>query len=257
VELADGPGNWWKSFYNEALPEDYLARVDTDELSATVSFLEEKLAVQPGSTIFDQCCGIGSLSIPLGQRGARVIGVDQCEAYIRRARVEAEASHLACDFHVGDAFEFLPSRPCDAAFNWWTSFGYAVSDLQNSLMLRRAWEALRAGGWFALDFPNMAHLLRHFAPSIVRRCGPDGAETMIVRESHIALDRGALEQRWTIDLPDGRRQIGHSSVRLYLAHHLANMLSDCGFEDIQFFGSVRGERLDLDSPRCICRARKP
>jgi SAM-dependent methyltransferase len=253
ADSASAP--WWEPFYDDLLADLFLVRTDADELAATVRFLTEKLGLGPGAVVFDQCCGIGSLSLPLAQRGVHVIGVDWCEAYVRRARQEAGALGLSCEFHRGDAFAFVPEFPCDAAFNWWTSFGYA-DDGQNVLMLQRAFEALRPDGWFALDFPNMGHVLREFQPCLIRRGPVEGGEVLLVRESTLNISVGRLEQQWTYVLPDGRRLVRQSAVRLYLPHVLVDMLQGCGFVEVELYGSVRGEALQTDSPRCICRARK-
>ena len=256
----DEPGateDWWAALYDDRMADLFLVRSDADELRATVAFLRDVLGIASGSAVFDQCCGIGSLGLPLAQAGARVVGVDQSGAYIRRARRQAEALGVACDFHQGDAFAFVPPHPCDAAFNWGTSFGYAADDRRNALMLSRAFEALRPGGWFVLDYQNIARVLGDFRPCLVRRHETGAGELLLVRECALDLPRGTLDQRWSFVRPDGRRDERRSSVRLYLPHALAALLAGCGFSDITFFGGVRGEALTPDSPRCIARARRP
>jgi SAM-dependent methyltransferase len=248
--------DWWTTLYDGTLAELLLVRRDAEELRATVAFLSEQLGLRPGAVVFDQCCGIGTLSIPLAAAGAEVIGVDQSAAYIERARREANGRRLPCTFHTADAFEFVPDQPCDAALNWATSFGYA-EDRRNRAMLCRAFEALRSGGRFVLDYQNIPFILRHFREHIIRRHAVPGGEILLLRESTLHLNRGTLEQRWTLVLPDGRRRLGHSAVRLYLPHVLADLLRECGFVEVAFHGGVRGESLGPDSPRCICVARKP
>jgi hypothetical protein len=124
-------------------------------------------------------------------------------------------------------------------------------------MLRRAFDAHRAGGRFALDYHNVPRVLRHFREHMVHRHSTPAGEILLLRESALRLDRGTLEQRWTFVLPDGRRREGHGTVRLYLPHALADMLRECGFTDVTFHGGVGGEPLGPESPRCVCLARKP
>jgi SAM-dependent methyltransferase len=251
----DGSDDWWQQFYNGTLADMFLA--GPRELDATIAFLTEKLNVQPGSTVFDQCCGIGTLSVALAERGIHVIGVDLCESYVRRGREDADKRKISCDLRPGDAFEFLPDRPCDAAFNWYSSFGYAEDDQRNAQMLRRAFDSLRPGGRFALDFPNVPGVLRGFMPAILHRHGSADAEVILMRESVIDIFRGMLRQEWTYLFPDGRRLTARSGLKLYMPHVLAEMFRACGFVEIEFCGSVGGEVLALDSPRCICMARRP
>ena len=116
---------WWQTLYDETVSDLFLVRTDVDELAATIAFLWRQFGATPGRTVFDQCCGIGSLSIPLAQRGARVLGVDQCEAYIQRAGRDAATLGTACTFERGDASEYVPDSPCHGAFNWGSGFGNA------------------------------------------------------------------------------------------------------------------------------------
>jgi SAM-dependent methyltransferase len=251
-----GPDGWWEDLYDERVAEVFLDRGDA-ELGAALGFLSDRLELVPGCRVFDQCCGIGSLSVPLAKSGIHVVAVDQSESYIRRARRRSEAAGVACEFHQADAFDYVTDAPCDAAFNWWTSFGYADTDRRNALMLRRAHESLRPGGWFVLDFQNMARILRDFLPCLVRRKVTGEGETLLLRESSLDLAGGFLRQQWTFLMPDGSRTLRNSAVRLYLPHTLAELLRDCGFQCPEFYGDLGGEPLTQDSPRCIVRARRP
>src|SRR5208283_3335752 len=98
-----------------------MARTDQADLDATIAFLTDKLQLKAGATIFDQCCGLGGMSIPLAKLGFRMVGVDLCHKYIAMAQAEAAAAKLQAEFAVGDAFVFVPGRACDAALNWYTS----------------------------------------------------------------------------------------------------------------------------------------
>jgi SAM-dependent methyltransferase len=252
-------GDWWASLYDDLLAEVLLERASPAEVEATIDFLADRLELRPGATVFDQCSGIGSLAVPLAVRGYRVVGVEQAEGYVERARQEATAAGVGerCRFVASDAFAVGPGEPCDAAFNWWTSFGYALDDGQNRRMLAQAFEALVPGGVFVLDTLNLPGVLRGFREhEVTRRRTPRG-EVVLVRESRVDPDAGALRKRWTYFLPDGRRVEHDSAVRLYLPHTLGELCRAEGFVEIELFGSIAGEPLALDSPRCLLRARKP
>jgi 2-polyprenyl-3-methyl-5-hydroxy-6-metoxy-1,4-benzoquinol methylase len=83
--------DWWTTLYDDTLADMLLVRRNAEELRTTIAFLGEQLGLRPGAVVFDQCCGIGSLSNPLAEAGARVVGVDQCAAYVERARRGARA----------------------------------------------------------------------------------------------------------------------------------------------------------------------
>lgn len=248
---------WWENLYDDLLAEVLLARGSPQETERTVEFLVEKLGLVPGMRVLDQCCGIGSLSIPLARRGYEVLGVDQCAPYIERGLRDAEAARVKVALHAGDALEFVPESPVDGVFNWWTSFGYHPEDEVNARMLRRAHDALRPRGFFLLDFMNVPGVLRGLQKDVVLRRNTPQGEVVLHRESSVQLAKGTLEKRWTYFLPDGRRKSWPSSVRLYMPHEVARLLSSVGFIDIEMYGDDRGAPLLLDSPRLILRARRP
>ena len=251
--MADGfdAATWWQPLYDDIVAEMFLVRRDPAEAAATAAFLRDTLRLVPGTTAFDQCCGIGTLSLPLAEQGVRVVGVDQSEAYIRRAR--ESAGTLPCEFFAADAFAFTPRVPCDAAFNWGTSFGNTLDDDRNRDMLRRAFECLTPGGRFLLDYQHVPRVLRHFQHTLTKRHG----DVLLLRESTVDLTAGALRQTWTFLLPDGTRRSRRSEVRLYLPHQLGEMLREVGFADVQFFGDADRRELSLDSPRCVVVGTRP
>ncbi|HEY3998651.1 MAG TPA: class I SAM-dependent methyltransferase [Candidatus Xenobia bacterium] len=238
--------NWWAALYDEHVADMFLDAPVEDE----TRFLWNHLGLDPGSRVLDQCCGTGRLSLALARQGASVLGIDQAPAYIERARHGANG--LAAQFEVADAFFYVPDERFNAVFNWWTSFGYEAHDDANFRMLDRARDALHPGGSFALDVPNAPGLFRHFEPATVLR--RDG--TVLLRESRLDLVGGSLHKTWNWFLSDGRQMRHETRVRLYLPHELHTALAARGFLDIHFYGSVAGDALTLDSPRCIVVARR-
>jgi SAM-dependent methyltransferase len=257
--MADGFGNqdWWQLLYDDIVADLFLLRQDQEQTSKTASFLIRTLGLEPGSSVFDQCCGTGTISLPMAEAGIRVVGVDQSEHYVRRANEAANQRNLRADYQTGDAFAFVAPTPCDGGFNWNTGFGNDPDDDRNREMLRRAFESLRPGGRFALDYQHVARLLRDFQRALTYRLQQPGGEVLLVRESEADLPAGLLRQVWTFILADGSRRVRRSVVRLYLPADLAGLLRSVGFTDISFQGGIDGQPLTLDSPRCIAVARRP
>jgi len=247
--------DWWPDLYDDLLADVLLDGTPPAELAATVRFLTAELALSPGDRVFDQCSGVGRLSIPLARWGAEVVGVEQSPRYVEHARERARAAGVSATatFTVGDAFEHVPDRPCAAAINWWTSFGYLPDDDANTRMLRRAYEALAPGGRFALDMPNVPGILAAFRPHEITRRG----ETVMLRESQLDLARGLLHKRWTFITPDGRRVERPSTIRLYPPDRLVALVEGAGFGNVRVLGGVDSSSIALDSPRCIVIARRP
>lgn len=250
--------HWWNTLYDDLLADLLLARAEDDpEVVATTGFLVERLQLEHGQRVFDQCCGIGSLALPLADAGLEVIGVDQASRYVDRAARIASERGLSARFFAGDAFDFVPAQPVHAAFNWWTSFGYTLDDERNAQMLRRAYESLLPGGRFALDTLNVAGILRGFQSHVVTKRATAHGEVVLWRDSTIDLPLGAMKKKWTYFVPNGERVEHESTVKLYLPDQIGALLRRVGFVDVTFFGDVRGGALGLDSPRCIAIGRRP
>lgn len=249
--------NWWATLYDDLLADVLLERPTPEEEARTVAFLGDVLSLTRSSVVFDQCSGIGSLAVPLAKQVGRVVGVDQAARYVERANARAKEEGAAAEFFTGDAFEFVPRERASAAFNWWTSFGYAPTDAENVRMLARAYESLEPGGAFALDSMNLAGVLRGFQGSVVTRRATARGEVVLVRETDVSLATGRMNKRWSFFVPGGETVVRTSSVRLYLPHVLGEMLASVGFVDPTFYGDLDRGPLVLDSPRCIVVGRKP
>jgi SAM-dependent methyltransferase len=248
---------WWQSFYDDTPFHLYLERHDPVELEATLNFLTNVLQLGPGDRVFDQCCGMGSVSIPLAKRGYQMVGVDLCKGFIARANRDTEVGALPAEFFVGDAFTFVPGEPCDAAFNWYTSFGYSARDSENMRMLQRAFESLKPGSWFALDFPNAPLIRNNFQASMERRLETPEGEIIITRDCELDEDTGIMKQVWHWALPDGRKIDSESTLRLYTPGQLVRLFERAGFTNIKLYGNLEGDPRSDKSPRCICVGRRP
>jgi SAM-dependent methyltransferase len=197
------------------------------------------------------------VALPLAERRVHVVGVDQASAYIDRARAEANARGLSAEFVTADACRYVPREPMNGAFNWWTSFGYFSGDAENLEMLRRAFDALTPGGFFALDTMNVPGVLRGFHREVALPRRTPRGEVLLLRESTVDLPRGQLVKRWTYFV-DGARVAEHTSrVRIYMPDAIASLLERAGFVDVELLGSLAGEPVGLDSPRLIAIARRP
>lgn len=248
---------WWRSLYDDLLADVLLERSDPAEVDATLRFLTNRLELLPGMRVFDQCCGVGSLAVPLASSGYRLNGCDLIPEYVERARRRAVDARVVVELETADAFQFVPPQPCDAVFNWWTSFGYASTDDENVRMLDRAAEALRPGGRFALDFMNVTGVLRGFQSRVRTERVTARGTIELIRDSSIDLRRLVMLKRWTYTLPDGSRIARDSQVRMYLPHELVGLFARAGFSDVQLYGNLDGAPLELDSPRCIVVGKRP
>jgi SAM-dependent methyltransferase len=252
-------GPWWRGFFDARFAALWLTpqgAAGEAALAREVERVWTLLELRAGERVFDQCCGIGRLALPLARRGAVVLGVEQSAEYVAQARARAQGPGLACEFVCADAFEYVPEASCDAALNWYTSFGFAAEDARNEAMLRCALAALRPDGRFALECGNAARVLRRFQPRLRARYVTAAGAVEVVRDSALDVARGVLHQRWSYALPSGETVVRTGSARLYLPSELRAMLLRVGFADVRVRGEDGAGELSLDSARCVLLARR-
>ncbi len=249
---------WHRDFYDDVFAAQCLRR-NADEIQKTVAFLMQKLQLDSGMTFFDQGCGIGQISLALARQGVSVIGIDLIETYIAEAEKQARAENLPCTFYTGNAYEFVPPAACDAAINWWTSFGYSEDDNKNILMMKRVFEALKPGGRFGFEYKNGERLLKDFAQTntLCDISERDGHHT--VWESRYDPESNMVYKNWIYTAPDGTRHIKKGGgAKLYTANDIKRLLKEAGFTPPVFYGDIDGREFDPETAqRCIAVAAKP
>ena len=223
---------WWSSFFDETYASVGLETSDEAKREATVDVIVGLLGVAPGAHIFDQCCGIGRISVPLVRRGYRVTGVDLGDRYAEIAKSRAPTG----DFHTGDAFTFVAPTPCDGAINWFTSFGYHHDDTVNVEMLRRAYESLKPGAKLALDYLNVARVFAEYKAVALDRIPQATGELLLIQEPSVDFVRGMLLGTWTFLRPDGTREVRRVENRAFMPHELVRLFHAAGFVDVALYG---------------------
>jgi SAM-dependent methyltransferase len=257
---TDASPPWWADFFDDTYADIGLTSASEQaeqRLEAAVAFIARVLELEPGDLVFDQCCGIGRLSLPLAAAGFRVIGVDQAATYTQRAQALADEAGLQCRFVAGDAFELVAPEPCAGAFNWFTSFGYHADDAVNRRMLDRAFESLVPGGRFALEYMSVPRILRDFRACHLDRVQSGGRELWLIQEPRFDFAAGMIRCDWTFMRPDESHEVRRVENRAYMPAEILSLLGAAGFEDLSLYGSIEGEPFDLESPRCIAVGRKP
>ena len=239
---------WWSKFFDETYATVGLETSDEAKRDATIDLIVSLLGVAPGARIFDQCCGIGRISVPLAKRGYRVTGVDLIPRYVEIARSRADG-----DFHAADAFEFVAPEPCDGGINWFTSFGYHRDDRVNVGMLRRAYASLKPGARFALDYVSIPRVFTELLA--VDRTPPPTVDERSSQALSIDFGAGMLQGTWTFVKPDGTHDVRHVENRAFMPHELVRLFEEAGFVEVALFGPD-GKPYERTSRRLIVVGRR-
>lgn len=256
TQTAEKSVNWALDFFDDLFAEHCLMTRSAEEVAQTVAFFRDVLRLDTGDMIFDQCCGVGTLSLALARAGFRTHGVDLIPAYIAQARKEAAVTNSACHFAAGDAYTYTTPYLCDGAINWWTSFGYTPDDAQNAKMLESICASLKPGAWFALDYMNAAQRRKQLGASGKTGYRQEKENCTIACDSR--LDGDMLVKDWVYIGKDGKRvERNGGGVKLYTPLQLRALLEGAGFRKVSLYGSITGEHFTNDSLRCITVAQKP
>jgi SAM-dependent methyltransferase len=102
-----------------------------------------------GSSVLDLGCGVGRTTIPLFDKGYKVVGVDVTPTFIAGAKDVAARQNKQIDFRVGDAthLEFANNAFDNAlfSFNGWTMIPTKEARLEAA---REVYRVLKPGGCY-------------------------------------------------------------------------------------------------------------
>ncbi|MER9319074.1 class I SAM-dependent methyltransferase [Mesorhizobium sp. M0659] len=208
------------------------------------------LSLKQGGPVLELGCGYGRIANRLAEKGAQVTGVDISPTLLKKAEADADERRLNVEYVLGD-MRSLPWRDrFDAAFLWYTTFGY-FNDEDNERVLSEAASSLRKGGRLLIDHPNRLDLLDHKSPvcHVARR---DDDMRIDLFTYDVLSDRSNLER---IVVRDGCVRRAHLSFRQYGVSEYTRMLKRAGFETIEAYGQ-EAEAFTSASSRLVVVANK-
>ena len=85
--MAENP--WYRRFFGQGYLDGYRALLWSERTHREVNFLESTLALPPGSSILDLCCGHGRHLLEMASRGYRMTGLDLDPLFLKLAAEEA------------------------------------------------------------------------------------------------------------------------------------------------------------------------
>lgn len=227
----------------------------TDEHQKTVAGgLARLLGVSAGMTVFDQCCGRGGLGWGFGKMGIHSIGIDQSASYIEDAIQGAPQGPGRATYVTGDAFEFAPAIPVQAAVNWHSSFGY---DGMNGgrHFIRQLRASLEPGRRWLLELPNPHWMKAHFSPILRLPLDGNHAGEELVRHSH--WDGQWLCQDWAV-FKNGEKTWEQKDTRCwhFSMPDLVTLIGETGDVPLGFLGGLDGSAVTDEDPRVIVLVEK-
>lgn len=193
------------------------------------------LSLGQRSSVLELGCGYGRITNRLAEKGARVAGLDISPILLKKAKADAAERGVNVEYVLGD-MRSLPWRDrFDAAFLWYTTFGY-FDDADNEKVLREAASSLRKGGRLLIDHANRLAFLRQASPIYVVQRNND--LRIDIFSNDVLSDRRNIER---IFVRDGHVKRTHISFRQYGFSEFVRMLRVAGFETVEAYGQEGGK----------------
>ncbi|MES0033085.1 class I SAM-dependent methyltransferase [Mesorhizobium sp. M0040] len=208
------------------------------------------LSLRQGDRVLELGCGYGRIANRLAEKGAQVTGLDISPILLKKAEEDAIKRGVNVEYVKAD-MRSIPWRDrFDAAFLWYTTFGY-FDDADNERVLCETASSLRKGGRLLIDHPNRLDFLGHKSPvCLVAQRNNDVRIDIFTND--VLSDRSNLER---IVVRDGCVRRAYLSFRQYGVSEYLRMLRGAGFETIEAYGQ-EGEAFIPASSRLVVVAHK-
>lgn len=231
-----------KQWYEE-LFENYGLKYDNEVyVHGTIGecdFFEKELGYNKSVRILDIGCGTGRHSIELAQRGYKVVGIDQSESLLKRAREKASEQKVQVDFQKHDARnlpylnEFnLVIMICEGAFP------LMETDEMNFQILQNAAKALLAKGKLICTTLNglfpLFHSVKDFYDSQTKEEN--------IKCDILSFDLMTFREHNTISVEDdfGNTKELQCNERYYVPSEITWLLKSLNFKTIDIYGAKLG-----------------
>jgi SAM-dependent methyltransferase len=237
---------FWSELYPFMFPEERfrLAEEQIEKALALVDYKEGK--------VLDLCCGPGRHSLALAKRGIQVTAVDRSEFLLCKAKEGAAISNLEIEFVPDDMRHFVRGDSFSLVLNMFTSFGYFDDKEDDLKVLRNAYQSLKPEGAILIDIFGKEPLARKYQATISTDCG-DGL--LLIQRNEICEDWTRCRNEWIL-VKDGTAKTFNFQTRLYSGQEMKDILHKAGFEGVNVFGYLDGNKYGVDADRLIAVGRK-
>ena len=246
--------NWWKSNFDETYFKAFSFIYSAERAKKEIDFILKLLPIRKKDKILDLPCGQGRHSIELARRGYDVTGVDYSKYLLKQTKKESVNLDSKPNFIKSDMRDFRIRNKFDIILTLGNSFGY-FKDEDNQLVIKNISYSLKKGGYFVLDLPNTAGMLRK--QDNIKGAYEIKIPNGVIKTENLDFDPLSfiLKLKWTINLKTIKKEF-EGFFRLYTFSEISAILNKYNLEVKDTYGSFTGVGYDLDSPRLILVCKK-
>lgn len=245
-----------RAWFEEVFDEDYLRTLPfltPQATQAEARFVVDALGVSPGAQLLDVGCGYGRHAMEIAARGYKTVGLDLSLPLLIRATDAARRVGVNVDFVHGDMRDMTFDGEFDAAYSFFTTFGYFDDDTNRRVAVGIC-KALRPGGRLVLDLINRDYLIG----DLPTRVWWQGDGCVVLEEVDFNYFTSRLQVQRQIIIEDGRQLEQEISIRAYSLHEIGKVLHHAGFRVIEVSGGLdlRGRFYGNESRQLLVVAEK-
>ena len=206
--------------------------------------------------VLDVCCGYGRHDMFFAKKGHKVCGTDISSVYLDQARADAARQGLDIEFIKTDARDFVRKGEFDLAVNYFSSFGYFEESEDDLKLARNVYDSLKPGGIFLIETRSKETACLQFKErEWFQRDG-----FIIILEYKLIDACTKMRNRWLFigdsHQPGDELTEVEYDIRLYSALEMGMLLSEAGFDEIEFYGGIDGREFDHNAETMVALARK-
>lgn len=221
-------------------------------------------AVRSGGTVLELGCGTGRVTLPVAQSGIDIVGLDNSEAMLERARTKAsllESEHGGMDLHIGDMRDFSLGRTFPLVIIPFRGFLSLLSVEDQVRCLTGIREHLQPDGRliFNIFVPDPQMLVEDEDAAFHLRdvTDPDTGRTFVVwQQTRVDTFNQVLSIRLIVDEIDENGTVRKRFYRDYqirYAHRIEilHLLERCGYEVVDLYGDFDYSPFDEESGEMV------
>jgi len=247
---------------HEHLSQDHdMASRRSVNIDAHVSWIHRHILDGKPARVLDLGCGPGFYAQRLAQLGHTCVGVDFSPASIVYAKAQSEGAGLPLTYIEGDVRVVEYGSGYDLVMFIFGEFNvFKASDARS--ILQKAYQALNPGGWLLLE-PHTFAAVESLGK--VANSWYTAVSGLFSERPHVCLTESfwdaecalATERHFIVDAATGAVTRYTSSMQAYTDEQYRALLETCGYRDVRFYPSLKGEVDESTNWLCAVVAQKP